>query len=140
MRAGTIMVKRLLVRLRALRDGSGPAAGAVRVDGLDWSVRRPVLSSSASAALGRPGRVAAPRTALVNAASPAASPGTGRPASEASKASSTARSSAAVVISPQTSLRTPTGVRGRENFFRLSARRAPPAGRGGCADRAAAGL
>src|SRR4051794_38027009 len=116
-RAGKIMAN-LLRRTRALRDGSGPAATAVRVDGLDWSVSRPVASSSASAAFGRPGWVALARTAPVKAARPAASSGTARPTSRASKALSAARSSAGVVISPPSSPEGPGGVRARTDFFR----------------------
>ena len=56
------------LRLRTReRRGGLPADGAVRVDGLDWSVRRPVASSSARAALGRPGWVAVARTAPAKA-------------------------------------------------------------------------
>src|SRR5919107_2815044 len=45
--------------------------------------RRPVASSSARAAFGRPGAVALARTASVNAARPCAPAGTGRPARQA---------------------------------------------------------
>ena len=62
------MAKRLRFRVRDARDGGAPADLAVRVDGLDWSVRRPVASSSARAALGRPGWVAVARTASAKAA------------------------------------------------------------------------
>ena len=55
---------------RGERRGALPADLAVRMDGLDWSVRRPVASSSARAALGRPGRVAVARTAPEKAARP----------------------------------------------------------------------
>ena len=57
-----------------------PADLAVRADGLGWSTRRPVASSSASAAFGRPGWVAVARTASVKAARPAPPSGAGRPA------------------------------------------------------------